>query len=262
MNLSLIWFAGILAGGTALSPGQTQACAWSVANGCSTIEPYAAKFKITDVRVLADGTTITRESLTTQARDSAGRTAYVTTMVSGSGDGKPSSVAVVKDPTAGAEIIWQSRLKQASVIEFPPPDQRHGCWRAESGALVEHYPSQKSDSDTSDPQPSATDLPPSLAAQRRDLGTSIMNGVEVNGVQVTTTIPAGESGNDRPLVTTFEYWQAPSLGLTLRSVHSDPRDGTVTKELVSLDRGEPDPALFQPPEGYEVITQKMIPCAE
>jgi hypothetical protein len=36
------------------------------------------------------------------------------------------------------------------------------------------------------------------------------------------------------------------------SVNEDPRTGTATMELTDLEKGEPDPTLFQVPEGYTV----------
>jgi hypothetical protein len=95
------------------------------------------------------------------------------------------------------------------------------------------------------------------APKREDLGTTTIQGVEAHGWRYTRTTPVGEVGNDQPLVNTQEVWTSPELGQVVRSVRSDPRAGTTTKELVSLDLGEPDPALFQPPEGYEMHSSEM-----
>jgi hypothetical protein len=48
----------------------------------------------------------------------------------------------------------------------------------------------------------------------------------------------------------------------VREVTDDPVTGKLTKELVELSQSEPDPATFQPPEGYVVVTQELhaIPC--
>ena len=91
-----------------------------------------------------------------------------------------------------------------------------------------------------------------------DLGTDVIQGVEVHGFRTTHTIPEGQIGNDRPIVTTDERWTAPSLGgLTLRSVSDSPQSGRQTRELVSLSIGDPDPSVFQPPEGYKVTVEEM-----
>jgi hypothetical protein len=51
----------------------------------------------------------------------------------------------------------------------------------------------------------------------------------------------------------------PSYGAT-----GDRRSPTGKKdeELVNLLRGEPDPALFLPPDGYEFVINEMVVCKE
>ncbi|MFZ0303080.1 MAG: hypothetical protein WAL75_10355 [Terracidiphilus sp.] len=99
---------------------------------------------------------------------------------------------------------------------------------------------------------------------RQDLGADTIMGVEVRGSRTTITTPAGAMGNDQPLVSTNEIWMAASLGLVLRSVSDDPRMGKTNREVVSLDLNAPDPALFQPPAGYQLDTEVMqpVPCAQ
>jgi hypothetical protein len=101
--------------------------------------------------------------------------------------------------------------------------------------------------------------------KNEDLGTTTIQGVEAMGSRTTITIPAGAVGNDQPLETTSEIWRAPTIdNLTLRSVQNDPRTGVMTRELVSLTQGEPDPAIFQPPDGYEIKTTELhkVPCTQ
>ena len=71
------------------------------------------------------------------------------------------------------------------------------------------------------------------------------------------TTPAGADGNDASLVRTIETWNARSIGLIVRTVSDDPRTGKRTKDLVELNQGEPEPAAFQPPEGYEIVIEDM-----
>ncbi len=96
---------------------------------------------------------------------------------------------------------------------------------------------------------------------REDLGADTIMGVQVRGSRTTVTTPAGAQGNDQPLVNTNEVWMAPSLGMALRSINDDPRMGKTDREVVSLDLNPPDPALFQPPAGYELVTEEMQPVA-
>jgi hypothetical protein len=100
---------------------------------------------------------------------------------------------------------------------------------------------------------------------REDLGTDAIEGVEVRGTRITRTIPVGQIGNDRPIVSTDESWMAPSLGgIVLRSVSDSPQTGKQTREVVSLAVGDPDPTVFQPPEGYKVTVDVLheVPCQQ
>jgi hypothetical protein len=109
------------------------------------------------------------------------------------------------------------------------------------------------------------DAAPAAPVQRNvvheDLGADTIMGVAVRGSRTTATTPAGEEGNDQPLVRTDELWMAPSLGMVLRSITDDPRMGKIDREAVSVDLNNPDPALFQPPAGYKVDTEEMQPVA-
>jgi hypothetical protein len=69
------------------------------------------------------------------------------------------------------------------------------------------------------------------------------------------TIPAGKEGNNQPIVITTETWRSNELKLVVRRITNDPRIGISTMELTDIQQGEPDPALFQVPEGYTVKDQ-------
>ena len=85
-----------------------------------------------------------------------------------------------------------------------------------------------------------------------DLGMKTINGVEAKGTRTTRVISAGREGNDQPLTVIHETWFSTALGIPVMSINDDPRVGTSTMELTDIERGEPDPALFQVPEGYTV----------
>ena len=79
-----------------------------------------------------------------------------------------------------------------------------------------------------------------------------MEGVLVTGTRLTTTIPAGSIGNDRPMVVTHEEWRSPELKILVKSIDKDPRTGEQTMEVQNLVRTDPDASLFQAPPGYKV----------
>jgi hypothetical protein len=90
------------------------------------------------------------------------------------------------------------------------------------------------------------------------LGTQMMEGVKVEGTRTTTTIPAQQIGNERPIEIVSEKWYSPELQVQIMTHHSDPRFGETTYRLVNVNRTEPDPALFQVPAGYKV-TEDQLP---
>ena len=85
------------------------------------------------------------------------------------------------------------------------------------------------------------------------LGSRQMEGVAADGTRVTQTIPAGQIGNDRPIVITDEVWESPELRVTVYSKHHDPRTGDVEYRLRNISRNEPPATLFQVPAGYNVV---------
>jgi len=287
----LFWMA--CAGFTVAVP----ACAQLVSSGTNASAapaPYTAEFRITRVQTLANGATITRETKEVMARDSQGRTLTSTQQIPTS-DGQRTITSFfhvhLPDRT---EINWNSLTKEAHAIHMPPPGQNPGCW---STAPLSTIPAGLPDSVAPAPNPAppvegggggsgiggvvestgstgrivssqadgaalSQPRPASVQPVHEDLGNDTILGIEVHGQRITRTTPVGRIGNDVPLVRTTESWTAPSLGLTLRQITDDPQSGKTTREVVSLDLNEPDPSVFAPPEGYEVIDEEMhqVPC--
>ncbi len=97
-----------------------------------------------------------------------------------------------------------------------------------------------------------TGLNPKYASSQEPLGTKQIEGVNAEGLRRSTTIPAGEIGNEKPIVMTSELWRAPDLNLTLYSRKADPRTGETIYRLQNLSRSEPPASLFTIPEGYKI----------
>ena len=85
-----------------------------------------------------------------------------------------------------------------------------------------------------------------------DLGTQVMEGVQVTGTRSTQTIPVGKIGNDRPIVITTEVWTSADLKTTVLSKRSDPRMSDQTFKLTNIQRSEPDPSLFTVPSDFKI----------
>jgi len=79
-----------------------------------------------------------------------------------------------------------------------------------------------------------------------------IDGLAVEGRQHTETIPAGQIGNEQPIVVTSEEWRSPDLKVLVLTRHNDPRTGESTYRLTNVIRVEPDPSLFMVPPDYTV----------
>jgi hypothetical protein len=207
-----------------------------------TIEPYTANRKTKRVQTLANGTTITNETTSKEARDSSGRTYrenQVETQLGFAGQAPTYSFFNVSDPVSHVSISWNSNSKDATVFHMPDPVQPRP-------------PSPPAATSTAAVQPARIPLPAHRKGKTEDLGTKTINGIEAHGTRTTETYPAGAFGNDQPITVTHEMWMSRELKLAVLQIDDDPRTGVRTTELTDIERGEPDPALFQVPEGYTV----------
>ena len=103
------------------------------------------------------------------------------------------------------------------------------------------------------PQPS-----PTSKILRENLGSKDIDGITASGQRMTTTIPAGQVGNDRPIEIIDERWESPALKVLLRSLHRDPRTGDVEYVLTKISRAEPPASLFTVPAGYTIKSVDQI----
>jgi hypothetical protein len=205
--------------------------------------PYTAEFKTTRVRTLADGSTITHETTEVLARDSQGRSFQLSSS-SPTGDEQTLHTSVnINDPVAHTHTFWFSPDQRVTVTTTP----EFGSARASCSANL--------------PAP----VPASAGSRQaksttEDLGLQTFEGIEAHGRRTTRTIPPGAIGNSGQLVRTDEVWfsTTPGLaGINVNEASDDPDTGKMTRELVRFTPGEPDLAAFQPPEGYETVTQDV-----
>jgi hypothetical protein len=91
------------------------------------------------------------------------------------------------------------------------------------------------------------------------LDPETIEGIAAEGSRTTVTYPVGSVGNDREIVTTNEVWTSRELGVMVLSKNFDPRNGEQTQKLTNISRDDPDPSLFQPPAGYEIVDQNNQP---
>ncbi|MGD0731969.1 MAG: hypothetical protein ABR956_11955 [Terracidiphilus sp.] len=231
--------AAVLSGGTG-----TKACS-EADPGRRGIEPYTATSKTTQVQKLANGVTITHESTGMEAVDSSGRRYQkMQPSVSSGADMRIAETFFfnVYDPVSQTTTNWSSDSKEATVFHFPEPGKvQHSATATQLSTLK---------------LPEFKPVQPKVQAE--DLGTKTIDGLEVTGARTTMTYPAGSIGNDQPLVITNEDWRSTELGIEVLQINDDPRTGVRTMELTDVERGEPDPALFQVPEGFTIRDQNPM----
>jgi hypothetical protein len=204
--------------------------------------PYTAEFRTTRVQTLPDGGTVTQESTQVMARDSAGRTYNASTSTPMSEDQTPNTMVNVFDPGARTHSFWTVPGQRATVTNEPAADAPRATCAAPSTMPVSHSEAVER-------------ARPAL----ENLGKQTFQGIEAHGHRTTFTTAAGAIGNTEPMVSTDEVWfsSTPGLaGINVHQVNENPQTGRMTRELVRFTQGEPDAALFQPPDGYEVLVKE------
>jgi hypothetical protein len=205
------------------------ACTCPTAAVQQQYQPYSIKSHSARFQTLADGTHITTVTTSQVWRDADGRTRQET--YSTLNDGTPSHFISIYDPAAHVRMTWTvdnpNMAKVVNVYRDPQP-------------VVQPVTTV---------QPTAQRYYPT---SNQSLPPQTIDGIYVTGSRNTRTIPAGYAGNDRDITTTTEGWMSQTLGIELRYITDDPRTGKQTTEVTDIQQTAPDPALFQPPEGYQV----------
>jgi len=207
----------------------------------NSIAPYTILRTTKNVQTLANGATITTVITSKMARDSSGRTYTENHRSRPANDGQTDDFfdSQIFDPTARTILNWNSSTKEAQLTHMPEP-------------VSASHPAPATSSQPVNPRPR-------IEVQHEDLGTRTIAGVLANGHRTTRVIPVGQEGNDQPLTIVDEAWFSHEAGgQAMLSIHDDPRTGVQTTEVTDLDLGEPDPALFQLPEGYSVKDHPLI----
>lgn len=89
-------------------------------------------------------------------------------------------------------------------------------------------------------------------AKTESLGNKTLEGVAAAGTRTTITIPAGQMGNEQPLLTVVESWYSPDLQTVVLSKRSDPRTGETVTRYTNINRAEPAHSLFEIPADYKI----------
>jgi hypothetical protein len=226
--------------------------------------PYSATIVNESVQTLPDGNRIVQKSSGTTARDSLGRTRHDATLpaIGSLSAANAPHLVFIQDPIAQAS--YTLNLTDKTAQKMPAFPVVAGGSPALGGPTF--FVQTGGDATMSGPLPPLPPPPPpTIAVQKgfstneqgqmstEDLGSQTMEGVLVNGVRTTRTIPAGLIGNDKSIEIVTEVWTSPELKTIVSSKRSDPRMGDQTFQLTNIMRVEPDPSLFTVPADFKII---------
>ena len=81
----------------------------------------------------------------------------------------------------------------------------------------------------------------------------MIEGIPAEGTRTTTTIPAGQIGNERDINIVSERWYSQELQVVVMSKRSDPRTGETVYKLTNVNRTEPLHSMFEVPADYKIF---------
>jgi hypothetical protein len=225
--------------------------------------PYSATMTNQSVQTLADGNRLVQTSSGNTARDSQGRTRQDATFpaIGNLSATNAPHLVFIMDPVAQSSYTLNLTDKTAQKISMPAG----GTAGAVSGSASEPAQTKVFFVAGGPVPPNGPLPPPGMAMQRtllvdddapvstEDLGSQTMEGLLVNGVRTTRTIPAGQIGNEKAISVVTEVWTSPDLKTVVYSKRSDPRIGDQTFQLTNIVRAEPDASLFTVPADFKTM---------
>jgi hypothetical protein len=216
--------------------------------------PYSAEAVNETVQTLADGNRIVQRSSAMQYRDSDGRERREETSAMGA--------IFITDPVAGARYTLHPDSRTAENGQLINGTSPYGAVRLRlngNEVTTVTVPPSGVPGGRSGPGPNqfVAVTAGGIATwsgdgKKEDLGKMYIEGVQTQGTRTTTTIPAGNIGNDRPINIVDEQWYSPDLQMTIMTKHSDPRSGETSFALKNINRSNPPPTLFEVPSDYTV----------
>lgn len=234
--------------------------------------PYSAQALTETTQILSDGNRIINKSAASVYRDSEGRSRREQTLRAigpFATAGEAPQAIFINDPVTGVNYALDPRTRVArkmAPMRFelkvaPPPSGEGPAGGPSQGPPPERIEmhSQVFLRSAAPPPPGAEGGivmawhgGPERNGKTESLGKQTIEGVEAEGTRNTTTLAAGEIGNERPIQIVFERWYSPELQTVVMTRHSDPRFGETTYRLTNISRDEPARSLFEVPANYTV----------
>jgi hypothetical protein len=256
-------------------------------NSANTVhEPYTTKYIVSSQRSQADGTTKTTEFTVVDTFDSQDRWMNSITVAPSPEEELPSTHVCVYDPVAGIRTTWSVPGEQATQMKLAEIESsRSSCVKDKTpeDEVFRSKPVVEDLGTISIQGYVAQGFKTSRSIPMRANGNSktIVRSVEI----WRAAVPGLNflAGSELTYFYHFDdpwYWSKSEklkyfgqkmpeffrdgtrrTGLLMREVVDDPRLGKRSDELQDFRQGNPDPDLFQPPEGYTVVTKKAPPVA-
>jgi hypothetical protein len=197
--------------------------------------PFLATVVTEWTRILPDGSTQTVRNHRMVARDTSGRVFQERRYFSPAGDKQVTQLSALEyqDPNRHELYQCQPSLKMCFVTPYvlptePGPQTNRALPGGRGSVTVE------------------------------DLGRKTMGTLDVVGSREVTTINAGVAGNERAEPTVKEFWYSPQLGINLVTKRFDPHaSGIDDFEVTDIQLTEPDPKMFEPPYGYQMVRREQ-----
>ena len=231
--------------------------------------PFSAQTTTVTDQTLADGNHIHHQNNATLYRDSQGRTRRETTL-GGLGpwsatEAETKPVVLINDPVAGVRYMLHPDEHTAMQMPLPklqgtlPARAAGGKVAAGDRVFAVRMPPPPPDAPGGDFHIFYQRFDrEEQSGQTESLGTQVLEGVKAEGTRITSTIPAGDIGNDQPILIVTERWYSPELQMVVMSRRSDPRVGETTFQLTNISRAEPAATLFQVPSDYTLETAPSV----
>ena len=231
--------------------------------------PYSAEFDMTNTAPGSDDNPVVYNYSDAEAFDSRGRSLGTTTAPDPNHKGPPQTTGWECDNTTNTQYRWDSLKKRLLVLKMPRMDERQGCWQSDAeDFFIDFERARRLQAETQARSSAANKTaqdPDHSNPLIEDLGTMMLQGVEVHGTR-TTYPPATTSFDPEPPYLREEHWMSPLLGVWLQQEVDYPpspkHNSKWTRRVTNLKLGDPDPSSFDPPVGYGVVTETMhqVPC--
>jgi hypothetical protein len=227
--------------------------------------PFCANVNTDHTQSFADGNRIHTTETSVVCRDSEGRTRRESSLnLLGAGpQATAPKLITILDPIAGVRYLLDSEHKIAHKTPLPQPGTQTAAHLGSKGeqifimragppdapgAVTTNMFYRKTGQDSNEPAPAT-----------ENLGDQSIDGIAATGTRITTTIPAGKMGNEKPIVVTSERWYSSDLKATIMTKHDDPWAGELKTQFTNINSSEPDPSLFTVPGDYKILDDKEGP---